>query len=233
MNKQKKIIIGVLALLVTMMVGYALFSETITINGTATAKGEFNMEITSASITNEVGSTGATAEISDNGNTLIITVPHLEYPGAYVDVSFNITNNGSIPALYKGINVIGIDKTFTRNSTNAIRLSGTIDDFYYEPSDTYSETVRIFWKGAINKTEEESATAIITLNYIQVNDKEDACAKATELVDQVASCTASSSSCTNYDNMDFDLNGLINVSDTSFVKSKAKEKLCAEIATTN
>ena len=47
MDKRKnKILIGCLALLLVMAVGYALFSENITINGTATAKGDFDMSIT-------------------------------------------------------------------------------------------------------------------------------------------------------------------------------------------
>ncbi len=46
MNKQKKVIIAVLTLVVTMMVGYALFSEALTINGTATAKGDFSITAT-------------------------------------------------------------------------------------------------------------------------------------------------------------------------------------------
>ncbi len=37
MNKKKGIIIGVLAVALVMVVGYALFSDTLTINGTATA----------------------------------------------------------------------------------------------------------------------------------------------------------------------------------------------------
>ena len=42
-EKKSKILIGFLALLLVMAVGYALFSENITINGTATAKGDFNV----------------------------------------------------------------------------------------------------------------------------------------------------------------------------------------------
>ena len=61
----------------------------IAITGTANAKGDFNIEIISASITSESGS-GATATVIDNGNKLSIEVPHLEYPEAYVDVTYNI-----------------------------------------------------------------------------------------------------------------------------------------------
>ena len=45
MNNKNKILVGCLALLLVLSVGYALFSETITINGTATAKGNFAFEI--------------------------------------------------------------------------------------------------------------------------------------------------------------------------------------------
>ena len=231
MNKQRKIIIGVLALAVTIIIGYALFSENIAVNGTAKAEGIFDIKITNASITKEVGSSGATVTVNNDGNSLTITVPHLEYPGAYVDVSFDIKNNGSIPALYNGVDVQGIDKNLTRGSTNAIRLSGTIDDFYYEPNVTHNETVKIFWKNNINKTEEESATATITLNYIQVNDKNDACEKITELTTNIRDCISSSSTCYNKELLDFDLNGLYNSSDGSFV-NKAKSNICT-VATTS
>ena len=43
MNKKNKILVGCLALLLVLSVGYALFSDTITINGTATAKGSFDI----------------------------------------------------------------------------------------------------------------------------------------------------------------------------------------------
>ena len=42
-KKKNKILMGCLALLLVMTVGYALFSENITINGTATAKGDFSI----------------------------------------------------------------------------------------------------------------------------------------------------------------------------------------------
>ena len=43
MNKQRKIIVGVLALAITMIIGYALFSENLTIDGTAKAEGSFDI----------------------------------------------------------------------------------------------------------------------------------------------------------------------------------------------
>ena len=43
MKKKNMVIIGVIALILAVSVGYALFSDTLTINGTATAKGDFNL----------------------------------------------------------------------------------------------------------------------------------------------------------------------------------------------
>ena len=43
MNKSNKILLGVLSFVVVCVVGYALFSENITVTGTATAKGSFDI----------------------------------------------------------------------------------------------------------------------------------------------------------------------------------------------
>ena len=57
-NKKNKLLVGCLALLLALSVGYALFSENITINGTATAKGSFDISSTCELLT----STNATSE---------------------------------------------------------------------------------------------------------------------------------------------------------------------------
>ena len=47
MKKQNIVIIAVIALVLVLAVGYALFSETLTIKGTATASANFDVEFTS------------------------------------------------------------------------------------------------------------------------------------------------------------------------------------------
>ena len=47
MKKQNIIVVGIIAFILTVAVGYALFSETLTISGTATAEGTFDVEFTS------------------------------------------------------------------------------------------------------------------------------------------------------------------------------------------
>ena len=47
MKKQNIIVVGIIAFILTVAVGYALFSETLTISGTATAEGTFDVEFRS------------------------------------------------------------------------------------------------------------------------------------------------------------------------------------------
>ncbi len=181
MNKKKGIIIGVLAIALVMVVGYALFSDTLTINGTATAQGDFDMQIISAEVTGEVGSTGATAQVSSNNdNLLTINIPKLEYPGAYVDVTYKVKNAGSVPALYDSYDITG--------ETDVIKTQFSILHMFYEPEDETEETIRIYWDSNNNATSEESATITFKLNYVQTNDKESACASLKEYYTVVEGC---------------------------------------------
>ena len=98
MDKRKnKILVGCLALLLVMAVGYALFSENITINGTATAKGNFDL-----SYTCEKQEMGGTGTCSIEGQT-ITTTSNLTKPTDMVNYGVKITNTGSIPAVLKTV----------------------------------------------------------------------------------------------------------------------------------
>ena len=93
LTKNNKILVGCLALLLVMSVGYALFSDTITVTGTATAKGNFDMSAVCQSTTEN----GGTGSCSVEGNN-IITNSSLSKPGDNVVFTVRITNSGSIPA---------------------------------------------------------------------------------------------------------------------------------------
>ncbi len=210
MNKKKGIIIGVVLFVLAVVVGYALFSDTLTINGTATAKGKFDMEISSAQITSEVGSTGATAQVSSDKNTLTIDIPKLEYPGAYVEVTYKIKNAGTIPALYDSYDITG--------ETDRIKSQFNIIHMFYEPEDETTETIRIYWDSNNNTEEEESTTITFKLNYVQTNDKESACANLLEKAKMVEECSAylrPESDCP-INNFDLNHDGFVDFSDTTF-----------------
>ncbi len=106
-NKKSKILIGCLALLLVLSVGYAYFSQNITINGTATAKGDFN--ITAACTTGIDSKIGTASDFGENeqgykndsctvsGNAVSINL-ELEYPGAERYFTIKMTNSGTIDA---------------------------------------------------------------------------------------------------------------------------------------
>ncbi len=115
-NKKSKILIGCLALLLVLSVGYAYFSQNITINGTATAKGEFDIGVTC-----QTGVDSSLATVDDfismdpevyvkeggykndnctvSGDTMSFST-EFEYPGAARYFTAKITNNGTIDASF-------------------------------------------------------------------------------------------------------------------------------------
>ena len=111
MNKRNKILVGCLALLLVLSVGYALFSETITINGTATAKGSF--DITSTCYEGDYYNIfhpefdyrykegGYVDKICKaNGNAVTIST-ELQYPSARRVYTVEMKNTGSMDAMLK------------------------------------------------------------------------------------------------------------------------------------
>ena len=99
MSKGNKTLIALLALVLTCIVGYALFSETITVSGTATASGTFDIGFKCTTVT----PTGtATGDCSIAGQT-IITKSNLTKPSEKVKYLVTLTNDGTIPAVLKTI----------------------------------------------------------------------------------------------------------------------------------
>ena len=179
MNNNKKIIIVVLALLVVMTMGYALFSETVNVNGTAKADGTFDMEITEAGVIEEVGTTGTKVEIIPGG--LRVTGSIFEYPSSYVDIKYKFENKGTVNAFLTGVKVEGIDLRINQadNTKNAIRLLNMKQNkYYFEPKVISEEIFRLSWTRNVNKTEPENVDMKIYFYFEQVDSREVACDKA-------------------------------------------------------
>ena len=169
MKKQNIVIIGVIAFILAVAVGYALFSETLTVNGTATAKGDFDVEFTEVGEITKVGYTEQVAgteiaAISSDKNTLTITVNKLDYPGAYVEIPVTITNKGSIDAKLKNISETGLTET---NRAVKVTYSGiAASDAKIKQNETQSMTIKVEWDKDIN-TSAEDVTFQVQLNYEQ------------------------------------------------------------------
>lgn len=145
-NKKSKIILGCLAFLLALSVGYALFSDTINVSGKATAKASFDI---SATCTKGLASELKTDEvyISDekehgysnesctvNGNNVTINV-NLDYPTARRYYTIKFTNNGTLPAAihidqYTTEGIINNSVVSVKNSTGT-QITNNLNQYPY------------------------------------------------------------------------------------------------------
>ena len=168
MKKKSIAIIGVIAFVLAVAVGYALFSETLTVTGTATATGNFDVEFTKVGTITKVGYTGAgDSEIAVNSpdkNTLTVTVNKLDYPGAYVEIPVTITNKGSVSAKLKNINETGLTA-----DSRAIKVTYTgvaASDTPIDTNGTQEMNIKVEWDKTVN-TSSSDVTFQIQLEYEQ------------------------------------------------------------------
>ncbi len=126
MIKKNKILVGCLVLLLALSVGYALFAEEIEINGTATAKGSFDI-----SFECEAGegffnyeNIEATSECTVEGQT-VTTISNLPKPTENTYFLITIKNDGTIPVVLKNVDSF--------NNYDLNRESAG-DELYYDPT---------------------------------------------------------------------------------------------------
>ncbi len=114
MNKTRnKIFVGCLALLLVMVAGYALFSQNLTINGTAKAQGGFSVTPTCqtgipANLVESTKSMFGTYWVDENGyyddsctvsGNIINYQASFKYPGARRYFTIKVKNTGSVTAI--------------------------------------------------------------------------------------------------------------------------------------
>lgn len=126
-NNKNLLIIILIVLLLVLGIGYAAFSDTLTISGTANAKGTFDLEFQNADVVEGKavgvrleGENATSAEISANKNTLVVKVADLAHPGAGVEFTTDIVNVGTIPAKIEKIEATNI----TGNADGVIKIKG-------------------------------------------------------------------------------------------------------------
>jgi len=112
-SKKSYLIAVLLIFILALAAGYAAFGDTLTITGTANANGTFDMEFTSCTVSKAVGVDAqlTTGTISDDKDTLTVTVKDLAYPGAGAQFDVVVTNVGSIPAKIKAVTPTGLEGT--------------------------------------------------------------------------------------------------------------------------
>ncbi len=115
MSKKSVILVVFLVLVLALAIGYAAFSDTLTISGTANANGKFDLQFTDESgfVSGKgIDTEGTKAVVSADKNKLDVTVKDLSYPGAGAQFKAVIKNAGTVPAKVKAVtptNITGED----------------------------------------------------------------------------------------------------------------------------
>lgn len=162
LNRQNRIVIVVIALLLTLTVGYAVFNQSLSITGTATTEGKLKVIFSEIGTIEEAGSTGATATIGADKTSVDVNVPKLEYPGSYAKIPVKIKNDGSIDAMVTGVQTQGLDDndievTYSNVKINDVLKIGAEQEI----------VIKVMWKES-SENKSVSLDFSITLNYRQI-----------------------------------------------------------------
>lgn len=171
----KKYLIAVLVVFIlALAIGYAAFSDTLKITGTANANGTFDLQFQNVSVDSVVGANveGTTAKISDDKNTLTVAVKDLAYPGAGAQFTVEIANIGTVPAKVNSVtptNITGSDN---------IKIKGldviTADHPVIDPEGICTLTFTVVWDpDATGNLTDEEKTGIsfnLEINYTQATE---------------------------------------------------------------
>ena len=171
-NKKRNYVIVVLVvLLLALAVGYAAFSDTLNITGTANAKGTFNMEFTSATINTDsakgINAAGSSATISDDKNTVTVVVKDLAYPGAGTNVTVVAKNAGTVPAKLNGLSFTGLDDT----DIKVTFPEGLVANEVVQPGGTCTITFSVKWDKESKLTTEKTIEFTAKLDYVQETEE--------------------------------------------------------------
>lgn len=174
-NKKAFIVVLAVVLLVALGVGYAAFSDSLSIIGTANAKGTFDLEFSTASIVSSKGvrTTGenpTAVSISNDKNTLNVTVADLSYPGAGAQFRAVIKNVGSVPA-----KISSIEPTNITGNGKAIKITGldqiTTEHPTLQPNGTCTIDFTVEWDSSVTNLENgvdgEDCSFSLVMNYAQ------------------------------------------------------------------
>ncbi len=162
---RNKLIIAAVVLVGLVSVAYAAFSQLLTINGTGTANGNWNIAITGITQTASTGATENAAPLF-TGTSATFDVD-LAYPGASATYEVVIKNNGTIPARLSTLT----DLTTLNAAAPAdihYTLTGVAVNDTLAASATVTATVKVEWlTGGSTNIDTQSKVATIDFNYIQ------------------------------------------------------------------
>lgn len=181
------IIIGLVLIFLLMTIGYASFTQLLSINGTAGIDSSWNVHIKSIVVSgSSSGGTSRSASVSDDGYSASFDVSLIS-PGDYVTYTVTVENTGTINAMVadSGITFSGIDQMNLYNDQDANNPNGKATSaivFTYEgievgdklpyASGSNTDTFLVTVMYNPNYTTQPDASELdssvrMTLNYVQ------------------------------------------------------------------
>lgn len=164
---KNKIVVAAVLVVGLASAAYAAFAQVLTINGTGTATGTWDVAITDITQTSNTGATDNSAPSYD-GTSATFDVD-LAYPGATATYDVTVTNNGTVPAILSSITDLA-SKNAEAPTYITYSLSGVTGGSTTIAANGGTNVVHVTvtWDaGSAPSTPNESKAATITLNYDQ------------------------------------------------------------------
>jgi len=165
-SMRNKLIIAAVVLVGLASVAYAAFSQLLTVSGTGTANGNWDVKIISITAKDQTGATDQASTPSFTSTTATFDVD-LAYPGSTSTYDVVIKNNGSIPAKLSTLT----DLTVTNAAAPVdihYTLTGVAVNDLLAAGASVTATVKVDWvSGGSTNIDTQSKAATINFNYIQ------------------------------------------------------------------
>ena len=165
-NKGRNIIIGtLLAAILIMAVGYALLSQSLTINGTANITSNWDVKITGISEGTPTGSATNVSPASFEGTSATFNV-NLVKPGDKMVYEITVSNLGTLNAELTGMTVSPANPASTGIYYRVTGVEQGVTKL--DASQTNTVTVEVGWVATDTSTPEETTVPLtVNLTYTQ------------------------------------------------------------------
>lgn len=169
-SKKSYAIIALIVLLLALAIGYAAFSSTLTINGTAKGTGTWNVHFQEPKLLNANGETDSShgtatlAQTTVENDTINAEIT-LAYPGDGVILEATVINDGNVPAKLSEFSITGLESDQDIEVTQAV--SGPVVDEELAAGGTCTARFVIKWKEDSTATEVKDKKFTITYEYTQ------------------------------------------------------------------
>lgn len=170
MNRTQRnyIIVGLCAILLIMVVGYAAFQSQLKISGTSNITSNFLVKITDIQVSDVVGGAQDKEGVTTHTDTTATFGTTLQSPGDSITYDITIENQGSIDAVLKTIT-----KTDTSNSAIIFETSGVTEGDELPHGETATMKVTVTYNPAVTSQPGDLESNLkVELDYEQTDGSE-------------------------------------------------------------